>query len=123
MSRIYASFLLLGSRYDKLKEDFKFNLGLIEDRDAELGRYEAAIQGLKECLRDKVDTIAFVSRVCFVFVGIYYASMLLQVQYTTVAFGDLVLGDCDTTQESSWAQGGRCVGYRWLNCRSVRLTV
>lgn len=40
-------------RYDKLKEDFKFNLGLIEDRDAELGRYEAAIQSLKECLRDK----------------------------------------------------------------------
>ncbi|CAM9603172.1 unnamed protein product, partial [Ascophyllum nodosum] len=41
------------SRYDKLKEDFKFNLGLIEDRDAELGRYEAALQGLQECLRDK----------------------------------------------------------------------
>lgn len=42
-----------GTRYDKLKEDFKFNLGLIEDRDVELGRYEAAVQGLKECLRDK----------------------------------------------------------------------
>lgn len=42
------------SRYDKLKEDFKFNLGLIEDRDVELGRYEAAVQGLKESLRDKV---------------------------------------------------------------------
>ncbi|CAM9380056.1 unnamed protein product [Hapterophycus canaliculatus] len=41
------------ARYDKLKEDFKFNLGLIEDRDVELGRYEAAVQGLKECLRDK----------------------------------------------------------------------
>ncbi|CAN0399635.1 unnamed protein product, partial [Ectocarpus fasciculatus] len=41
------------NRYDKLKEDFKFNLGLIEDRDAELGRYEAALQGLKESLRDK----------------------------------------------------------------------
>lgn len=45
---------LWSSRYDKLKEDFKFNLGLIEDRDAELGRYEAAVQGLKESLRDKV---------------------------------------------------------------------
>lgn len=42
------------SRYDKLKEDFKFNLALIEDRDVELGRYEATVQGLKECLRDKV---------------------------------------------------------------------
>ena len=41
-------------RYDKLKEDFKFNLGLIEDRDLELGRYEAALQGMKDCLRDKV---------------------------------------------------------------------
>lgn len=41
-------------RYDKLKEDFKFNLGLIEDRDAELARYEAGLQGMKECLRDKV---------------------------------------------------------------------
>ncbi|CAN0110215.1 unnamed protein product, partial [Scytosiphon promiscuus] len=36
------------ARYDKLKEDFKFNLGLIEDRDVELGRYEAAVQGLKD---------------------------------------------------------------------------
>lgn len=45
-------------RYDKLKEDFKFNLGLIEDRDVELGRYEATIQGLKECLRDKVREIS-----------------------------------------------------------------
>lgn len=41
-------------RYDKLKEDFKFNLGLIEDRDAELGRLEATVQELKDCLRDKV---------------------------------------------------------------------
>eukprot|EP00904_Undaria_pinnatifida_P006657 jgi/Undpi1/3120/HiC_scaffold_15.g06494.m1 len=40
-------------RYDKLKEDFKFNLGLIEDRDLELGRYEAALQSMKDCLRDK----------------------------------------------------------------------
>lgn len=41
-------------RYDKLKEDFKFNLGLIEDRDAELGRLEATLQELRDCLRDKV---------------------------------------------------------------------
>ncbi|CAM9938895.1 unnamed protein product, partial [Choristocarpus tenellus] len=41
------------ARYDKLKDDFKFNLSLIEGRDAELERYEVAICDFKETLRDK----------------------------------------------------------------------
>jgi len=40
-------------RYEKLKEDFLYNLKLIEDRDAELERYDAQFMGLKNSIRER----------------------------------------------------------------------
>ena len=33
------------SKFDKLKEDFKYNLRLLSERDAELARYDALFAG------------------------------------------------------------------------------
>ena len=41
------------NRFSKLKEDFQYNLKLIEDRDAELSRYDQTFEQLKGLLRDK----------------------------------------------------------------------
>jgi hypothetical protein len=43
----------LSAKLSKLREDFRYNLGLIEGRDAELDRYEATLEGVRACLRDK----------------------------------------------------------------------
>ena len=40
-------------RLAKLKEDFTYNLRLLEERDAELERYDAAFASLRAALRDK----------------------------------------------------------------------
>ncbi|CAM9322289.1 unnamed protein product [Chrysoparadoxa australica] len=40
-------------KFNKLRDDFKYNLQLFEDRDAELARFEATLEGLKDCLRIK----------------------------------------------------------------------
>ena len=41
------------AKFGKLKEDFMYNLKLIEDRDAELDRYEANFESLKGVIRSK----------------------------------------------------------------------
>jgi hypothetical protein len=41
------------AKFGKLKEDFMYNLKLIEDRDAELDRYEANFDSLKGVIRSK----------------------------------------------------------------------
>ena len=43
----------LRTKFAKLKEDFTYNLKLIEDRDAELDRYEANFESLKGLIRGK----------------------------------------------------------------------
>eukprot|EP00943_MAST-04B_sp_MAST-4B-sp1_P005424 g5424.t1 len=43
----------LRTKFAKLKEDFSYNLKLIEDRDAELDRYEANFESLKGVIRGK----------------------------------------------------------------------
>ena len=43
----------LRTKFAKLKEDFTYNLKLIEDRDAELDRYEANFESLKVVMRGK----------------------------------------------------------------------
>mmetsp|Transcript_38833 Transcript_38833/g.62538 ORF Transcript_38833/g.62538 Transcript_38833/m.62538 type:complete len:1060 (-) Transcript_38833:1564-4743(-) len=40
-------------RFSKLKEDFQYNLKLIEDRDTELTKYDAAFAQVKSVVRDK----------------------------------------------------------------------
>lgn len=40
-------------RISKLKEDFKYNLKLLEERDAELERYDASFSHLKAIIRDR----------------------------------------------------------------------
>jgi chromosome segregation ATPase len=41
------------AKLTKLREDFKYNLTLIEGRDAELERFEVTLDGVRSCLRDK----------------------------------------------------------------------
>jgi len=43
----------LRENFKKLKVDFQYNLQLIQDRDAELQRYDAAFANLKNALRDR----------------------------------------------------------------------
>lgn len=40
-------------KIDKLKEDFQYNLKLIEDRDTELERYDTMFNNFKEVIRTK----------------------------------------------------------------------
>ena len=44
---------VLRAKFAKLKEDFTYNLKLIEDRDAELDRYEGNFESLKGVIRGK----------------------------------------------------------------------
>lgn len=48
----------LSSRLHKLKEDFNFNLKLVEERDEELRRYDVAFANFKTLIRDKDDDMA-----------------------------------------------------------------
>jgi hypothetical protein len=41
------------AKLTKLREDFKYNLTLIEGRDAELERFEVTLDGVRSCLRDR----------------------------------------------------------------------
>ncbi len=43
----------LGNLLEKLRNDFKYNLRLIDGRDAELDRYESMLDHIKACLKDK----------------------------------------------------------------------
>ncbi len=43
----------LGNLLEKLRNDFKYNLRLIDGRDAELDRYESMLEHIKACLKDK----------------------------------------------------------------------
>lgn len=47
----------------KLKEDFSYNLKLIEDRDEELQRYDATFEGLKAAIKEKEAEAAELERV------------------------------------------------------------
>ena len=56
------------SKYKNLKADFQYNLKLIEDRDAELKRNDAAFVNLQEAIRQRdthiSDLRVKVSNVC-----------------------------------------------------------
>ena len=42
------------AKLSKLKEDFQYNLKLLEERDAELERYDATLAQFKTVLRDQL---------------------------------------------------------------------
>ncbi len=52
----------LEGRLDKLREDFKYNLRLIDGRDAELERYESILEHVKACLKDKEAEVGELSK-------------------------------------------------------------
>eukprot|EP01084_Bolivina_argentea_P162366 282582_1 len=52
----------LGNLLDKLRDDFKYNLRLIDGRDVELDRYESMLEHVKACLKDKETEVGELSK-------------------------------------------------------------
>jgi len=47
-------------KFSKLKEDFKYNLKLLEERDAELDRYDASFAGMSlDCNERRLDCLIY----------------------------------------------------------------
>ncbi len=52
----------LGNFLDKLRDDFKYNLRLIDGLDVELDRYESMLEHVKACLKDKETEVGELSK-------------------------------------------------------------
>ncbi len=44
---------IVSSRFLQLQQDFQYNLQLLDGRDAELGQFEAEVEGLQSALEQK----------------------------------------------------------------------
>lgn len=57
-----ADLAALDAKFTKLKEDFHYNLRVLDERDSELAQYDAAVQRMAAdvaaCKRDKADAEA-----------------------------------------------------------------